>query len=343
LNLNPLKKYVSILISVFIVSITFSLRGTELGPSSASILANTLYYLYQPIAILLPHPEVRKILYETKTPYFHIRIELDETGNRHLVFLPQKGSQSIYNPDKPDKIVSGYAKYGFLALLAFEQPPQRVLFVGIGGGIMPMYLRKHFPETRIEIVEIDKNILAIAEKYFGFGKDSKMNIFFEDGRGFVNKSKEKYDIIFLDVYNAEGIPFQFTTVEFFFEIKKKLNTNGILSINLANFGQDKFIATELNTIYEIFPNTFIFASEGNTNYIPISFNSPKANFSDLNKNAISIDEKKQFNITFKEMLNKNLSKKEINKLQSKSDIILKDDCHLNVDYTALKIYNNLNR
>ena len=321
-----LKKYASIIVFIFILSITARLKGAEeLKPSSASVFANMLYYIYQPIAILLPHPEVRKTLYETETQSSYIRVALDESGNRHLVFLPQKGSQSIYNPEKPDEIVSGYERYGLLALLAFKQPPQRVLFVGMGGGIMPMYIRKHFPKTRIDIVEIDKSMPAIAEKYFGFKKDSKMNIFFEDGRIFSNKSKEKYDIIFLDVYNAEGIPFQFTTSEFFTEIKEKLSKNGVISVNLANFGKDSFTVAELNTIYEVFPNTFVFTSEGNKNYIPISLNNLKANFSDLSKNAIIIDKKQRFNINFKEMLNRNLSKEELDVLRGNSRIILKDD------------------
>jgi spermidine synthase len=320
------KKYLSILVLAPILGITSSLRGAEeLIHSSASIFTNTLYYIYQPIAILLPHPEVRKTLYATETQYFYIRVELDESGNRHLVFLPQKGSQSIYNPEKPDKIVSSYARYGLLALLAFEQPPQRVLFIGMGGGIMPMHVRKHFPETQIDIVEIDKSTPVIAEKYFDFKKDSKMNIVIEDGRVFANKSKEKYDIIFLDVYNAEGIPFQFTTTEFFTGIKEKLSKNGVISINLANFGKASFIASELNTIYDVFPNTFVFASEGSTNYIPISFNNLKVSFSDLNKSAIRIDEQREFNINFKEMLNRNLSKKELDELRSRSYIIMKDD------------------
>ena len=326
MTFNLFTRYVSIFIFAFILSITFSLRGTDdLNPSTASVFANTLYYIYQPIVFFLPHPEIRKTLYETETQYFHIRVELDESGNRHLVFLPQKGSQSIYNPEKPDEIVSSYARYGFLALLAFEQPPQRILFIGMGGGIMPMYFRKYFPETPIDIVEIDRNMLAVAEKYFGFKKDPKMNIFFEDGRTFVNESKEKYDIIFLDVYNAEGIPFQFTTIEFFTEIKEKLSKNGVLSINIANFGKDDFTAAELNTIYEVFPDTFVFASKGNTNYILISFRNSKASLSDLNKNAINIDKKKQFNINFKEMLNRNLCKKEVDELRSKSHVTLKDD------------------
>ena len=107
---------------------------------------------------------------------------------------------------------------------------------------------KHFPEIQIDIVEIDRTIPAIAEKYFGFKQDPKMNIFIEDGRLYTNKSKEKYDIIFVDGYNAGGIPFQFATVEFFTSIKSLLNKDGVLSINLANFGKDSFISAELNTI-----------------------------------------------------------------------------------------------
>ena len=293
--------------------------------ADSSLIGRTLYYLYQPIAFFLPHIELRKTVYETETQYFNIRVEEDNAGRRHLVFLPRKGSQSIFDPNQPEKIISSFINHAFLALPALGRPPEKVLFIGLGGGIMPMYIRRHFPNTQIDIVEIDKAIPKIAEKYFGFKPDPKMSVYIMDGRVFVNKSKNKYDVIFMDVYNAENIPFQFTTVEFFRQIKKHLTTDGVFAVNLANLGKKGFISAELNTILTVFKNCFVLACKGETNYVPIALANKNITLADITKNCIIYDKEKQYGINFEEILTSMMNQQELHDLIGPLPIILTDD------------------
>jgi hypothetical protein len=161
---------------------------------------------------LLPHYESRNVLFAKETANFTISVEDDESGRRHLVFLPNNGSQGIILPDKPDVIVPNFMKYSFLAIPAMGASPKSVLFIGLGAGIMPRFISSKFPGTRIEIVEIEKELKSIAEKYFGFKVTKNMTLTFEDGRFFINHSRNRYDMIVIDAYNATEIPFQFTTV-----------------------------------------------------------------------------------------------------------------------------------
>ena len=290
-----------------------------------SFFEKAAYYLYQPIALFLPHIELRKPIFETETQYFNIRVEEDDAGRRHLVFLPRKGSQSIFDPSQPDKIISNFMRNAFLALPALGHPPEKVLFIGLGGGIMPMYIRKHFPNTYIDIVEIDAEIPKIAENYFNFKPDSKINIYIMDGRAFINKSKNKYDIIFMDVYNAENIPFQFTTVEFFRKIKKNLSPKGIFAANLANLGNKKFISAELNTILSVFKNCFILECKGKTNYVPIALADNNVTLKDITKNSISYDKQKKYGINFRNTLKSLLNQNDLTHITAASPLILIDD------------------
>jgi spermidine synthase len=290
-----------------------------------SLFDKAMYYLYQPIAFFLPHIELRKPIYETETQYFNARVEEDEAGIRHLVFLPRNGSQGIIDPKQPEKIISNFMKYAFLALPALGHPPEKVLFIGLGGGIMPMYLRRHYPNAQIDIVEIDKEIPKIAEEYFNFKPDPKINIYIMDGRAYVNQLEEKYDIIFSDVYDANNIPFQFTTVEFFRQIKKHLTTDGIFAVNLANFGDNEFISAELNTMLNVFKNCYIFACKGNTNYVPIAFANSNATLEDLTKNAVLYNKQKRFGIDFEQILTTITKPKELQVLIGPSPTILTDD------------------
>lgn len=215
----------------------------------------------------LPHPDQREILLEKQTLYFMVTVEKGENGWHHLVFNPNRGSQGIWKPEAPAELISNYCKYTALFLQGIDQHPRRVLFIGLGAGIMPRFVRKHFPATIIDVVEIDGEIPDIAEKYFGFKPDDQTTITIGDGRDFINRNHTQYDIIFLDAYNAENIPFQLTTKEFYQKIRAALAPGGLMTANLANLGKPKFIASELKTIHSIFPNLAVFACPGKSNYI----------------------------------------------------------------------------
>ena len=325
-----MKMYRKLLIVLFMYSLVFGevpiLNAGDLEKNSkTSFLDNILYYLYKPVTYLLPHMEMRKPIYETETQYYNIRVEQDEQGLMHLVFLPRKGSQSIYDPAKPDRLVSSFMKYAFLSLPALGHKPEKVLFIGLGGGIMPMFIRKNFPDTEIDIVEIDDAIPQIAEDYFGFVKDSKMSVNIGDGRVYVNKTKLEYDIIFLDVYNAESIPFQFTTVEFFKKLKTNLASDGVLAINLANLANEKFIPAELNTLFSVFKNGYIFVCPGETNYVPILLADETIDFGDFENAVLKYDSKNIFNFKFEELMKNHLDDDNLNLLMKRNESVYTDD------------------
>ena len=320
-----IKNYIAVNL-FFLLSFSLIADSSQLAENpKASFIDKAIYYLYQPIALFLPHMELRKPIYETETQYFNIRVEVDSAGRRHLVFLPRKGSQSIFDPKRPEKIISNFMNHTFLALPALRRIPEKVLFIGLGGGIMPMYIRRHYPNTQIDIVEIDEAIPKIAEKYFNFKPDSKMNINIMDGRVYVNRSKDKYDIIFMDVYNADNIPFQFTTVEFFKQIKNHLTTDGVFTVNLANLGKKGFISAELNTLFKVFKNCFVLACKDNTNYVPIAFSDTSVTLADLTRNSALFDKQEKYGINFNMILNSIMNQQELHDLIGHSPIILTDD------------------
>jgi spermidine synthase len=310
---------VYLFISIFFIQPIFA--NSEKG----SFWDTALYYLYKPVAFFLPHYEMMEKLYETETQYFNIFIGKDEAGKRHLIFLPMKGSQSIYDPSNPEKVFSKYIDYCLLSFPALGRQPENVLFLGLGGGIIPMAVRRAYSNVEIDIVEIDPQIPKIAKDYFGFKLDAKMHVKIEDGRVFVNACKKKYDIVFIDVYNADNIPFQFTTVEFYGNIKKMLSDDGVCVVNIANMGKEKFIESELCTIMNVFPNTYIFRCPGNTNYVPVIFKNKNISFTEFKNNIKKYDLSNKYFINFASLINDSLTENEVVKVKKKVPIILTDD------------------
>ena len=277
----------------------------------------------------LPHVAKRNILYEKESEYFHIRVEDDESGKRHLVFNPNHGSQGVILPSDPDKIIPNFMKYSFLSFSAMNRIPKKILFVGMGAGIMPRFITDNYPECRIDIVEIDKAIPPIAEKYFGFMKNDKIDVIIEDGRFFVNRSQMKYDIIVIDAYNATSIPFQFTTEEFFRKIKQLLNEDGVMVANIANFGKENFTASEFKTIYEVFKNMAVVVCPRKTNFVVFSSKQPLFNNEKWLNETVKFDEKNKWHFKLAPYLKNRIPDDKINEMTKEAKILTDDFAPVN--------------
>lgn len=217
----------------------------------------------------IPHHAQQQLLFKTETKYFNIEVRENHQGLRQLIFLPYLGAQSIWDPKHPKKVFSPSLKTLCATLAVSDQMPKQYLFLGMGAGIMPRFIHRHFPAAKIDIVELDPAIPRIAEQYFGFKPNSQTTIITADARVYINKCTKHYDVIIVDVYNAKMVPFQVTTEEFFSRLKACLKPQGIAGVNLANLGNRQFLASELFTIGQIFNNLVIYACPGESNFIPI--------------------------------------------------------------------------
>ena len=278
---------------------------------------------------LLPHYESRNVLFSKETAHFNITVEDDESGKRHLVFHPNNGSQGIILPDQPDVIVPNFMKYSFLAIPAMGCPPKSVLFIGLGAGIMPRFIASKFPTTLIEIVEIDKELKPIAEKYFGFEKTKNMTLTFEDGRFFINHCRNRYDMIVIDAYNATEIPFQFTTIEFFTNVRRCLTDDGVLVANLANFGRGNFMGSEFKTVKNVFKHVAVVACPGNTNYVLFASNKALFEGDPWKKACVEFDKKLNLHFKLAPYLESRLSDERIDKFSDKPKILTDDFAPVN--------------
>ncbi len=113
-----------------------------------------------------------------------------------------------------------------------KAPGSKALLIGMGGGSIAMEFKKM--DFDLDIVELDKRIPKVAEKYFGFNPKD-INIYVDDGRHFLHTTPKVYDIIDIDVINGEVQPTHLFTMESFAEIKKIIKPDGIIIINLQGY------------------------------------------------------------------------------------------------------------
>ncbi len=173
------------------------------------------------------------ILYKTTNDYGSKWV-FDEDNIRCLSFLPpskESTLQTCLSLDKPDFLIFDYTKL-MLAALYIKPDPQKILFIGLGGATIPKALMKLLPNVKIDVVEIDPEVIKIAKEYFSFSSTDNIKIFEQDGVDFVKKATpETYDIVFLDGFDVNYIPPAFLTSEFTDSLKKILTKTGIACVN----------------------------------------------------------------------------------------------------------------
>jgi spermidine synthase len=169
-------------------------------------------------------------------------------------------------------MVFHYTQYLHLAM-AFHDNPQRVLFIGLGGGSTPRRFHRDYPTLRIDVAELDPEVISVAKRYFTFRESERMQVQAVDGRIFLQKTPHRYDVIVLDAYYADAIPFHLSTREFLQELKAKLTPTGILVSNIIGsvHGADsKLFRSMLKTLQTEFPQTYVFPVDEVSNIIVIA-------------------------------------------------------------------------
>lgn len=215
---------------------------------------------------ILGWPDEERVLYEGDSLYHHIRVS-EQDGYRYLSFNRARGSQSAVNIQNPFELKFAYTKAAFVTPAFLDRPPQKVLIIGLGGGSIPRVMAKQYPETQIDIVDIDPDVVRAAKEYFFFKPTPQMNVVVMDGRRFLRENRERYDIIFLDAYDDRSIPFHLTTKEFFEIVKRRLSPEGIVAANVWGPRSDKFYLSEITTYRQVFPHVYLIDAVSSNNYI----------------------------------------------------------------------------
>jgi spermidine synthase len=207
-------------------------------------------------ALAVPACAAERVLYEKASAYSTIIVTEDEAGLRTLRFEKGGARQSVVKPGDPEYLALPYASV-MLAGLALSAEPRRILILGLGGGTLPMFIRKHYPEATIDAVDIDPDVVYVAKEFFGFREDSRMKAHVNDGRVFIEKSRQPYDVIFLDAFGADSVPAHLATQEFLQAVRRAVKPGGSVVGNLWGSGYNQLYDAMVRTYQEVFDELFI--------------------------------------------------------------------------------------
>jgi spermidine synthase len=200
-----------------------------------------------------------RTILQKDTFYHRIRIEEDDEA-RYMYF--DRTLQSAMTLRDPTALRLIYSKYTSIGL-TFRPDAKKMLVIGLGGGSIPKKIEREFPHMEIDAVEIDPEVIKMAKDHFHVKESSHLRLHAQDGRLFLNRTQNQYDIILLDAYFTDAMPFHLTTKQFFELAQKKLTPNGIVVANLISAvtgPSGKIARAVVRTQRQVFPQIYVFAA-----------------------------------------------------------------------------------
>ncbi len=181
------------------------------------------------VLVLRARPVVR---FEAEGRFGTVRVDERPDGLVELYFDGGPGRQSAVYPRFPRRLVLPYSRVAMIGP-ALVPSDARMLFVGLGGGAMPTFVRLTHPDAEIDVVEIDSLVVQVARDWFGFRPDASLRVHVGDGRAFIEEAPpESWDLVVLDAFSAEGIPRSLTTRTFLEAVRASLAPGGVVVSNL---------------------------------------------------------------------------------------------------------------
>ena len=128
---------------------------------------------------------------------------------------------------------------------------ENILVLGVAGGSVVQTLVTDFEFTKnIVGVELDAEIIEIANSYFNLDKIRNFKCVITDAEEFVKTDKNTYNLIIIDIFKDTEMPEFLFEMNFIVSIKQLLNINGYIVFNtmiLDGFKNDK-----INKYLELF-------------------------------------------------------------------------------------------
>ena len=170
------------------------------------------------------------VLFELNSDFHNIKVIENEIGRfLHYKDTYQAGTVNtqFYKGNLP------YINY-FLISYLLNPKAEKILVIGMGSGKLINDIEFLFDSLKeIDCVDLEENIVNIAEKYFDFKQSDKFNFILQDGITYLRNCKKKYDLIITDVANNDGIDLRFLSDEYFSAVKKCLKKGGIFVSNMC--------------------------------------------------------------------------------------------------------------
>jgi spermidine synthase len=231
------------------------------------------------------------------TAYHRITVS-DEGSVRYLALDDYR--QSALDRRAPSRTIYHYVDYMHLPLV-FCPGARRMTQLGLGGGTVPARYARDHAAMVVDAVEIDPEVARVAHDYFGLAESERLHVHTGDGRLRLLLARDTSDIILLDAYQKDALPFHLATRELFTLVRARLAPGGVVAANvigaLDGSGSRLFRAV-YRTIRSVFQTVYVFPVDLDTdgtlasrrNIIVVATDDPQLEAAEIRRRAAALIE-----------------------------------------------------
>jgi spermidine synthase len=240
------------------------------------------------LAIAIPAAAVASDLLEKRESLYNNIFIFGDGNTVSMTFGQNKRyyTESAMQISDPGALIVEYTRFMTMGI-AYPPKLERVAEIGLGGGRTVSYLSASLPDTGILAIELDKDVVDLAKKYFKFQETARLRTVVSDGRAFLLKDNEKWDVILIDAYRGPFVPFHLLTQEFYRLVKSRLNPGGVVVQNIEP--STMLFDSASATLKSVFSNVDLY--DGGGNVVAVGYDGQPISQADLLARAGKVQER----------------------------------------------------
>lgn len=194
----------------------------------------------------------------TRDTAYH-RITVVESGTVRTLRLDDY-PQTAVDRSEPRRGVFAYTDAMHVPLV-FVPRPRRVTLLGLGGGVVAARFVEDYPSLTMSVAEIDREVVAVAARFFDVRPNARLRIDAEDGRRHLDSLAAPADVLLMDAYLVDKLPVHLATREFFALARSKLAPNGVFASNVIGTlegPRSRLFRAIYKTVSAVFGTVYVF-------------------------------------------------------------------------------------
>lgn len=173
----------------------------------------------------------------------------DRGDERYLTFDSPHQQSGIYKSE-PARLLHHYTQAMLLTMLYKEA--RHITLLGLGGGALAHCLYRHFPEVKLQAVELRQTVIDVAYRFFQLPQDPRLQVAHMDAGAWLAQTGDgATDIIFADLHWSYKVDQYQLASGFINACHRVLNADGWLVMNY--FGEEAEQVAGLKALYGQFP------------------------------------------------------------------------------------------
>ena len=222
---------------------------------------------------------------EHETAYYCVRIETSTTNPAARDLYLDRLRHAYVNLEDPADLDIRYIRLFADVVAPMPDGPLNALHIGGGGFSFPRYLESERPGSRSRVLEIDGELVSIAERELGLVESDDLQVDIGDARLALGELPSRsFDVIVGDAFAGESVPWHLTTREVVEELDRLLRPGGIVMMNVIDGDRSRFARAELATLAAQFRHVAVILPAGGVpetapvNQVLIASNDPLPDF-----------------------------------------------------------------